>query len=62
VLAARFGELTAMDVPEGETLDVAVAAALYGDMFMMMFWIGMASAAVALALVPLVRRGMHGVK
>jgi len=62
VLAARFGELTAMDVPEGETLDVAVAAALYGDMFMMMFWIGMVSAVVALALVPLVRRGMHGVK
>ena len=62
VLAARFGELTAMDVPEGETLDVAAAAALYGDMFMMMFWIGIAASVIAFALTPLVRRGMHGVK
>jgi POT family proton-dependent oligopeptide transporter len=62
VLAAKFGELTAMDVPEGETLDVAVAAARYGDLFMMMFWIGIISSAVAFVLVPLVRKGMHGVK
>ena len=62
VLAAKFGELTAMDVSEGETLDVAVAAARYGDLFMMMFWIGIIAAAVALVLVPLVRKGMHGVK
>jgi POT family proton-dependent oligopeptide transporter len=62
VLAARFGELTAMDVPEGETLDVAAAAAVYGDLFMMMFWIGIVSSAIAFALTPLVRRGMHGVK
>ena len=62
VLAAKFGELTAMDVPAGETLNVAVAAARYGDLFMMMFWIGIAASAVAFALIPLVRRGMHGVK
>ncbi len=62
VLAAKFGELTAMDVPAGETLNVAVAAARYGDLFMLMFWIGIAASAVAFALIPLVRRGMHGVK
>ncbi|MCP4045795.1 MAG: MFS transporter [Gammaproteobacteria bacterium] len=62
VLAARFGELTSMDVAEGETLDVAVATASYGDMFMMMFWIGVVASAVAFALIPLVRKGMHGVK
>jgi len=62
VLAARFGEMTAMDVPEGETLNVAVAAARYGDLFMTMFWIGIAAAAIAFAFTPLVRRGMHGVK
>ena len=62
VLAARFGELTAIDVAEGETLDVAVAAASYGDMFMMMFWIGLVASAVTFALVPLIRKGMHGVK
>jgi POT family proton-dependent oligopeptide transporter len=62
VLAARFGEMTAMDVPEGETLDVAVAAASYGDLFMMMFWIGIIASAIAFAVTPLVRKGMHGVK
>ncbi len=62
VLAARFGEMTAMDVPEGETLDVAIAAASYGDLFMMMFWIGIVAAVVAFAVTPLVRKGMHGVK
>ena len=62
VLAAKFGELTAMEVVEGEALDVPVAAALYGDMFMMMFWIGMVASAVAFALAPWVRKGMHGVK
>jgi len=62
VLAARFGEMTAMDVVEGETLDVAVAAASYGDLFMMMFWIGVIASVIAFAITPLVRKGMHGVK
>ncbi len=62
VLAARFGEMTAMDVSEGETLDVAVAAASYGDLFMMMFWIGIVASVIAFAVTPLVRKGMHGVK
>jgi POT family proton-dependent oligopeptide transporter len=62
VLAAKFGELTSMEVIEGETLDVAVAATTYGDLFMLMFWIGMVASAVAFALVPLIRKGMHGVK
>jgi POT family proton-dependent oligopeptide transporter len=62
VLAHKFGEVAAMDVPEGETLDVAVAAAKFGDLFMMMFWIGIVSAAIAFAVTPLVRKWMHGVK
>jgi len=62
VIAAKFGALTSMEVAEGETLDVALAAAKYGDLFMIMFWIGIVSAAVAFAITPLVRKGMHGVK
>jgi POT family proton-dependent oligopeptide transporter len=62
VLAARFGEMTAMEVSEGETLDVAAAAASYGDLFMMMFWIGIVASVLAFAITPLVRKGMHGVK
>jgi POT family proton-dependent oligopeptide transporter len=62
VLAHKFGELASMDVPEGETLDVALASAKFGDLFMMMFWIGIVSAALAFAVTPLVRKWMHGVK
>ena len=62
VLAAKFGELTAIDVPEGETLDVAAAAALYGDLFILMFWIGIGSSVLAFISVPLLRKFMHGVK
>lgn len=62
VLAAKFGELTAMDVAEGETLDLVAAAARYGELFMMMFWIGVIASIVAFALVPWVRKGMHGVR
>ena len=62
VLAARFGEMTAMEVSEGETLDVAAAAASYGELFMMMFWIGIVASVLAFAITPLVRKGMHGVK
>jgi POT family proton-dependent oligopeptide transporter len=51
-----------MDVAEGETLDVAVAATIYGDMFMMMFWIGIIASVLALVLIPIVKKGMHGVK
>lgn len=62
VLAAKFGELTAIDVPEGESLDLVAAAASYGDLFIMMFWIGMIASVVAFVLIPLIRKGMHGVK
>lgn len=62
VLAAKFGELTSIDVVEGEALDVAAAAAKYGDLFMMMFWVGVVAAILAFVLAPFIRRGMHGVK
>ena len=36
--------------------------ASYGDLFMLMFWIGIIASVVAFAVIPLVRKGMHGVK
>ena len=56
VLAARFGELTSMDVADGEVLDVAVASARYGDLFMLMFWVGLVASAVVFALAPWLNR------
>jgi POT family proton-dependent oligopeptide transporter len=62
VVAAKLGELTSMDVVEGESLDVAMAAEVYGDMFMLMFWVGIIASVLTLTLVPLIKKGMHGVK
>lgn len=62
VLAAQFGKLTSMEVLEGETLDMAVAAAKYGEMFQLLLWIGLGSGVAYFVLAPLVRRWMHGVR
>ncbi len=60
-LAAQFGKLAAIDVPEGGTMDIVAAAAKYADLFWLMTWIGLGCAVVALLLAPLLKRMMHGV-
>ena len=44
VLAAQFGKLASIDIPEGGSIDMAAAAAKYGDLFQLMLWIGLGSA------------------
>lgn len=61
-LAALFGKLAAIDVPEGQALDLVAASARYADLFWLMMWIGLGCAALALACSPLLTRMMHGVK
>lgn len=61
-LAALFGKLAALDVPEGATLDMAVAGAKYAHLFWVMTWIGVGFAALAFLAAPLLKRMMHGVK
>ncbi|MBC7988123.1 MAG: MFS transporter [Luteimonas sp.] len=60
-LAAQFGKLAAIDIPEGGTMDMAAAAAKYADLFWLMTWIGLGCALVALLMAPLLKRMMHGV-
>ena len=62
MLAAQFGKQASVDIPEGGTIDMAVAAARYGDLFQLLLWIGLGSALLFLLLAPLLRRMMHGVK
>ena len=62
VLAAQFGKLASIEVVEGGTLDMAQAAAKYTDLFWLMCAIGVGAGLVALALSPLLKRAMHGVK
>lgn len=61
-LAALFGKLAAIEVPEGEVMDIAAASAKYAHLFWLMTWIGLGCAALAFIAAPLLRRMMHGVK
>lgn len=59
-LAALLGKLAALDVPEGETMNIAEAAVKYGDLFTLLMWMGIACAAIALLASPLLRRMSQG--
>ena len=61
-LAALFGKLAAIDIPEGTTLDFASAGAKYAHLFWLMTWIGVGFAVLAFVGAPLLRRMMHGVR
>ena len=61
-LAALFGKLAAIDVPEGKTMNIVEAAAKYADLFGFLMWLGIGCAVVALLASPLLRRMMHGVR
>jgi POT family proton-dependent oligopeptide transporter len=62
MLAALFGKLAAIDVPEGATMNVAEAAAKYEHLFWLMTWIGLGCGVIAFAAAPVIKRAMHGVK
>ena len=62
VLAAQFGKLASIDVPDSGAIDAVAAAGKYAELFQLMLWIGLASALVFVVLTPLLRRWMHGVK
>ncbi len=61
-LAALFGKLAAIDVPEGEVMNIAEAAGRYEHLFWLLMWIGLGCAAVALLASPLLKRMMRGVR
>ena len=62
VLAAQFGKLASIEIPEGAVLDMAEAAGKYASLFWTMVWIGLGAGLVVLVLSPLLRRAMHGVR
>ncbi len=61
-LAVQFGKLAAIDVPEGESMNLVDAAAKYHDLFEKLLIVGLITGVLALAVAPLIKRGMHGVK
>jgi POT family proton-dependent oligopeptide transporter len=62
VLAAQFGKLASLDIPESGAIDMLDAAGKYGSLFQLLLWIGLGSALLFLLLAPVLRRWMHGVK
>ncbi|MDG2525563.1 peptide MFS transporter [Stenotrophomonas sp. HITSZ_GD] len=61
-LAALFGKLAAIDVPEDGQMDLVQASASYAHLFWLMMWIGLACGVIALLCAPWLRRAMHGVR
>lgn len=59
VLAAGFGKLASIAIPEGGTIDMAAAAGKYGSLFELMMWIGIGSGILYFILTPLIRKMMH---
>jgi POT family proton-dependent oligopeptide transporter len=59
VLAAGFGKLASLDIPEDGIIDMAAAAAKYNSMFEIMLWIGVGSGVIYLVLSPMIRKMMH---
>lgn len=59
VLAASFGKLASIEIPEGGTLDMAAAAAKYSSLFELMMWIGIGSGVLYFLLTPLIRKMMR---
>jgi len=62
VLAAQLGKLSSIEIPDGEALDVVAALARYEELFLFCAKIGLVSGLVVLAISPLLRRWMHGVR
>ncbi|HKE48772.1 MAG TPA: oligopeptide:H+ symporter [Rhodanobacteraceae bacterium] len=62
VVAAELGKLSAIVIPEGETLNVADALAKYDALFVYSAKIGIVCGIVVLVLTPLIKRWMHGVR
>ena len=62
VVAAELGKLSSIEIPEGETLNIADALAKYDALFVYSAKIGIVVGIVVLVLAPLIRRWMHGVR
>ena len=60
-LAAQFGKLAAVDIVEGQALDLVAVSTRYADLFWLMTGIGLGCALLAFLTAPLLKRMMHGV-
>ncbi len=60
VLAATLSKMAAINITAGTHLSIGTALSKYGDLFIYSAKIGFVCAALALLLVPILKRAMHG--
>jgi POT family proton-dependent oligopeptide transporter len=61
-MAATIGKLSAIEIPEGASLNVAEALAKYDDVFLFSAKLAIGCGVLFLLITPLMKRWMHGVK
>lgn len=61
-LAALLGKLAALEIPEGEAVNMVEAGAKYAHLFWLLMWMGIGCAVIAFIASPILRRMMHGVR
>ncbi len=61
-VAAQIAKFASVETTGGEVADVSQTLGIYTDFFGSLMWVGVVVAVVLLALYPLLRKGMHGVK
>jgi len=60
-VATRIGKMAAIDVSEGETMDIATAVATYTELFSFLMWFGIIAGVFMILISPILKRWMHGI-
>ena len=61
-VAVQLAKLAAIETVSGEVADIATALGAYTDLFRYLLWVGLGVAVFMLAIAPLLKRWMHGVR
>ena len=60
-VATRIGKMAAIDISEGETMDIATAVATYTELFSFLMWFGIIAGVIVILISPILKRWMHGI-
>jgi POT family proton-dependent oligopeptide transporter len=60
-VATRIGKMAAIDISEGETMDIATAVATYTELFSFLMWFGIIAGVFMILISPILKRWMHGI-
>jgi len=60
-VAAQLAKLAAIETVDGSVVEISVALASYTDLFTNLLWVGLAVAAVMLAISPILKKMMRGI-